>query len=1105
MRELGMPDGHRAELTRRLHLVRRRWALARRLRAFGRLAGGGALALLLLRGVDVTLAPADVPLLLLGGVLGFSIVALAGFEAWRVRTRPSDRQVARLVEERCSDLDDRVVTATAVADPPESPLHHLLLRDAVERLQILDPSLVVPDRQVRGAMGRAALAAVACLLAMGVSQASWGRMARLVWLYSTPAGVSLAVEPGDVRVPVGETVRVRVTLTGEPSWVADGTSDAPAVRLTDEQGVVEVPMAPAGDGWAVEIPAIERDVVYQVGLAAFTSPEFWIDALVPPRVERVDVTYEYPGYTGLGTRVEEDGGDIYAPVGTRVRLRIETNEPITAGVVEFDDGRQLALSVTDGEIRSPVFGVEADGSYRVAVTSADGLGNVAPVAYFIRATIDRPPVVTVVRPGGDREITSLEEVTIEARASDDHFVDRLDLVYTVSGGTERTIEFDTVAGATVEGTRTLYVEDLDVEPGDFITFFVQAAGPGPAALGTARSDIFFLEVRPFDNEFEEAQSQSGAGQAMQDIGRLATVQKEIIVASWRLESQARSAAVDADIRTVAEAQAELRIEAGRAAEQALGQGPDVVRGVSGPDPQNAARAAAVEAMGRAERAIEAHSVAEAIPHEMTALNELLRAQAAIRRRQVSSQRASGGAGSGAQEDLSALFDRELRRDQETNYETERRASSESASEPSEAIERLRSLAERQAELNQRLGEQADLAPEERRRELARLLREQQALRDELERVGEELGDSQASGSESGQSGTGAPGEVADEMRQAMRELRRDDKGAARASGARALDALRELQRELGGGANDQQRLGELQRDAQTLAEAQRDLAAAAEGRRSEAFSDQLGDRQKGLADRVARLQESLDALVGGDSSHPAAGAGRTLEEQAIEARMRDAAAAEADADEVAALAAILEAVAGELRVAATADRERRQLLADLEAVRALRQALEALDGDTDSAQTRPQAGEPTGAESDAPTQSGQSTTTGQDGDAGMDARQAVIDRLAGAPGVLDALRRQLPELAGDLDRWAEQWRSSSAPGTDPAGIDPSVWVTLRRHLDTALGQFEAERASALAALDESDRLAPGAGDPVPDRYRALVDAYYRGLAGAAVSRSAPSR
>ena len=127
----------------------------------------------------------------------------------------------------------------------------------------------------------------------------------------------------------------------------------------------------------------------------------------------------------------------------------------------------------------------------------------------------------------------------------------------MSGGTERTVEFDTVAGATVEGARTLYVEDLDVEPGDFITFFVQAAGPGPAALGTARSDIFFLEVRPFDNEFEEAQTQSGAGQAMQDIGRLATVQKEIIVASWRLESQARSAAVDADIRAVAEAQAEV--------------------------------------------------------------------------------------------------------------------------------------------------------------------------------------------------------------------------------------------------------------------------------------------------------------------------------------------------------------------------------------------------------------------------------------------------------------------------------------------------------------------------------------------------------------------
>ena len=50
----------------------------------------------------------------------------------------------------------------------------------------------------------------------------------------------------------------------------------------------------------------------------------------------------------------------------------------------------------------------------------------------------------------------------------------------------------------------------------------------------ARSDIFFLEIRPFDNEFEEAWSPSGMGREVEDVGNLAAVQKEIIVATWRL-------------------------------------------------------------------------------------------------------------------------------------------------------------------------------------------------------------------------------------------------------------------------------------------------------------------------------------------------------------------------------------------------------------------------------------------------------------------------------------------------------------------------------------------------------------------------------------------
>ena len=91
-------------------------------------------------------------------------------------------------------------------------------------------------------------------------------------------------------------------------------------------------------------------------------------------------------------------------------------------------------------------------------------------------------------------------------------------------------------------------------------------------------------------------------------------------------------------------------------------------------------------------------------------------------------------------------------------------------------------------------------------------------------------------------------------------------------------------------------------------------------------------------------------------------------------------------------------------------------------------------------------------------------------------------RKAGAPGVLDALRRQLPELAGDLDRWAEQWRSSSAPGTTIAaallvGELLGHPYELERRAAFAREAIAAGRVPDAAALASRPRL-PAAGHVV---------------------------
>ena len=45
------------------------------------------------------------------------------------------------------------------------------------------------------------------------------------------------------------------------------------------------------------------------------------------------VHYEFPNGLGLAPRIDEDSGDIYGPLGTRVRLAIAADKPIAAAAL----------------------------------------------------------------------------------------------------------------------------------------------------------------------------------------------------------------------------------------------------------------------------------------------------------------------------------------------------------------------------------------------------------------------------------------------------------------------------------------------------------------------------------------------------------------------------------------------------------------------------------------------------------------------------------------------------------------------------------------------------------------------------------------------------
>src|SRR6266536_495926 len=433
--------------------------------------------------------------------------------------------------------------------------------------------------------------------------------------------------------------------------------------------------------------------------------------------------------------------------------------------------------------------------------------------------------------------------------------------------------------ALVNARHTLFLEDLNVQPGDVVSYYVRARDLTRGTRSNeARSDMFFLEVKPYEQEFALAQSQGTlAAAGANGLDDLVIAQKEIIVSTFKLDRRslnAKGAKSEQDIRSVARAETELK----ERAEQTSGTFRESTmrdprrrqpqRGRGGPElpkageplPEEDDMAAAAEAMGKAVVSLDGLKTAEALPQELEALNRLLKAQGEVKRREVQRQQAGNGSASNSRNyDISALFDKELQKAQQTNYET--KSSAETKEDPNQsALDKIKDLARRQDEL---LKQQQELAKnreamqeEELKRELEKLSRDQAELRQRAEELARQMnakdgqsGDKKQQDAKNGKSPSGqqsqqgqpaTPGQqsqsgqqgqagqgggssdasqkmrdAAEEMRNATSELRRQDPKQASARGSRALDKLRETQRQLEAGRPDERRraLGEMQLEA----------------------------------------------------------------------------------------------------------------------------------------------------------------------------------------------------------------------------------------------------------------------------------------------------
>jgi hypothetical protein len=561
-----------------------------------------------------------------------------------------------------------------------------------------------------------------------------------------------------------------------------------------------------------------------------------------------------------------------------------------AARIVFADGRKVEMKAA-GQDFVGALTVAGDTSYFVELTSVDGETYRGSNEFDVTALEDLPPTISFERPGRDTKATNLEEVFTQARAEDDFGVASIELFFSVNGGDEQRVNLQELSRDAARGltaAHTFFLEEYRLKPGDFISYYAKARD----ASNETTSDIYFIEVKPFEMQYKQSQQQGGGGGegGDQDQNALSRRQKELIAATHKLmrEGQRYTPQERADgYEAVASGQEKLRGDTLEFVERLRRRMGEQMEGREELSRMTEDLRAAAREMEGAPPPLRKQSGRDALPPEQRALQRLLAADAVFREMQVAFGNQQGGGGGGSERESRELADlMELELDKMKNqYETlsrEQRQRSEQAK--SEAERRLEELARRQERAleEQRRRQQGQQGQPRNggggggsERQQQEMVEEARRAARELERLSRERRDARV------QELSRQLDQAADDLQRAQSSAR-NNQNEAIAQGERALERMRQAQRRLqqmrGGGASGQQgqrqEIGELRRRAAEAAARQRELTREAEqlarrggqqqgqqGRQGDesarAARERLAEREEALADSVNNLEEDV--------------------------------------------------------------------------------------------------------------------------------------------------------------------------------------------------------------------------------------------------------
>ncbi|HZV33204.1 MAG TPA: hypothetical protein VFB72_01405 [Verrucomicrobiae bacterium] len=518
-----------------LELALRRTRFWRELTVGWLIAIAFAILLLLVRALTGWASPVQRLLPLFVGLGAFVFVWFRGI------TQPSDLRAVVFAIEREHPEIRHLLSAAAEQkpDPGSGNFRYLQTRVIDEVLQHPQRELWKRSLERRLAAARSANFVVTAVLLVSLLALGHNSMRAHPMTSSWPFK-EVTVTPGDTEVERGTMLVISARFGSRPP------AEATLVLVTASGKTRRIPLERhlADPVFGASLPEVSEQGIYHVEYGSEKTRDYKIAVFDYPALVRADAFLRFPDYTGLTNRTIPNTVRVSAVEGTHLTYTLQLNKSVTRARFIGSNGPPLSLLIVSNSIALlSEFPLTNSARYSLALQDAQGRTNKFPTDFVLQVLTNQRPDLKVVFPRGDQRVSKLQEMQLQAETSDDFGLLRYGVGFGVAGQDPKLVELgQNVPGQTKRAFNyVLPLEKLGVDVDQVVAYFIWADDLGPDGKPRRTySDIFFAEVRPFDEIFRPDQSgmsadqSGGGGQGNEDV-KLAELQKEIVIATWKLQ------------------------------------------------------------------------------------------------------------------------------------------------------------------------------------------------------------------------------------------------------------------------------------------------------------------------------------------------------------------------------------------------------------------------------------------------------------------------------------------------------------------------------------------------------------------------------------------